>query len=1101
MANHWGWMYAVDFPRHYFPEKHWNSLVRRRKWIRCRCYSAVDRWAQISSIHGDPVEEPFIDVSVGGSEIPGGDPDILAVWAVTVLGRVMFRYGVRTVAPEGQGWIHITTPAGCEVNQISVGPTGLVWAVLWDGCTIVRTGVTRENIRGNNWVRVDSPSGNEKLLQVSVGTSTVWSVSRVGKVWFRKGVNGQKSGIDCISATGTGWVEMVGEMTIVSVGHYDQVWALGRDDRIPYFRMGVTCAELSGKIWKPINLSFFSQLSHGSSHSSLMSQQSLQLHYEIGRDHVPSDQEVKLSDKSQQNTINYTTKNSYQTRTEEDVSFTETYKGHSTTLSFVHPPSVSGKKNVDDSISQTDSGISVTTSGNPSAILLTPSEKTLEKPFKGRLSREHSSSSDVSDTVRDFVYDVSDDEEEGNKTELISVNNAQKNYEQKQVGLTNTEDGIVNMNKDDHELAGEFSELSVIVQDDTSSQLKHPDNLSGTIIENDDFSIPEHASDETVDDYSSNYLNMEIDISWVWLSASGCVVDPQVLPPWFDQASTFQDSNMNKQWRKDILSQFHDRFRKEVSEFMSYPQAVEKSAWVKTGSCKLWSNVCPSQWFNTHLELEQKGTDQKLDSAELTCYYITKKKKKLVINLEEVTAVVNVSNFKRRLLVIHTTQNMPVKFIFQSDQELEDWLATLNQACTDISSLLGRPSISAVWSTTFKGDIYVHNAEETGETGSCSQKLWRLLGGGHLNIVETCTAGVVWGLSYDNSVWIYTGGYGGGIFKGRSGCSLNVHQMTDTRCFYVYENQRWNPLTGFSARGLPTDRYMWSDRSGQFECTKENTKLPTSHWQWISDWVVDFRTPGGTDREGWQYAYDFPFSYHYYKSFTDYVRRRRWCRKCKLTTSGPWWELTTTPLIDVSIQVDHSNTVDKPIALWAVAQNGDVLCRIGVTAVVPEGISWLHVPADEPFQAISVGGYFRVWGITKKGSAMLRNDVSEHCPTGQVWFHVEPPQTSVPLKQISVGKTSVFAVDEEKTLWFRKDIIPVFPEGTCWKKVSSKIRMVSVGPQDQVWVVADEVQTPMGLMNGVVLQRDGISESNKMGTGWSIKIGGGWHYVSIRGCL
>jgi hypothetical protein len=46
--------------------------------------------------------------------------------------------------------------------------------------------------------------------------------------------------------------------------------------------------------------------------------------------------------------------------------------------------------------------------------------------------------------------------------------------------------------------------------------------------------------------------------------------------------------------------------------------------------------------------------------------------------------------------------------------------------------------------------------------------------------------------------------------------------------------------------------------------------------------MVDYHTPGGVDREGWQYATDFPATYHGKIGFTDYVRRRRWGRKCKL---------------------------------------------------------------------------------------------------------------------------------------------------------------------------------------------------------------------------
>jgi hypothetical protein len=58
--------------------------------------------------------------------------------------------------------------------------------------------------------------------------------------------------------------------------------------------------------------------------------------------------------------------------------------------------------------------------------------------------------------------------------------------------------------------------------------------------------------------------------------------------------------------------------------------------------------------------------------------------------------------------------------------------------------------------------------------------------------------------------------------------------MTDTQSYYVYENQRWNPLTGYSARGLPTDRPPWSDKSGKQKCSKEKIRLRSMHWQWVN---------------------------------------------------------------------------------------------------------------------------------------------------------------------------------------------------------------------------------------------------------------------------
>lgn len=58
--------------------------------------------------------------------------------------------------------------------------------------------------------------------------------------------------------------------------------------------------------------------------------------------------------------------------------------------------------------------------------------------------------------------------------------------------------------------------------------------------------------------------------------------------------------------------------------------------------------------------------------------------------------------------------------------------------------------------------------------------------------------------------------------------------MVDTHNYYVYENQRWNPVTGYTSHGLPTDRYMWSDATGRHKRTREHTKLLSMHWHWVS---------------------------------------------------------------------------------------------------------------------------------------------------------------------------------------------------------------------------------------------------------------------------
>lgn len=97
----------------------------------------------------------------------------------------MYRTGVCTSLPEGSRWTHIQTPNGCEVNQLSVGPTGLVWAALLDGRGLVRIGLSRENLQGDSWLEVASPGPDLRIIQVSVGTSAVWAITHDKQIWFR----------------------------------------------------------------------------------------------------------------------------------------------------------------------------------------------------------------------------------------------------------------------------------------------------------------------------------------------------------------------------------------------------------------------------------------------------------------------------------------------------------------------------------------------------------------------------------------------------------------------------------------------------------------------------------------------------------------------------------------------------------------------------------------------------------------------------------------------------------------------------------------------------------------------------------------------------
>lgn len=83
--------------------------------------------------------------------------------------------------------------------------------------------------------------------------------------------------------------------------------------------------------------------------------------------------------------------------------------------------------------------------------------------------------------------------------------------------------------------------------------------------------------------------------------------------------------------------------------------------------------------------------------------------------------------------------------------------------------------------------------------------------------------------------------------------------MMDTHNYYVYENQRWNPVTGYTAHGLPTDRYMWSDATGRHKCTREHTKLLSMHWHWVSGRKESIDNDIDLSWSSWLPTRDFPF--------------------------------------------------------------------------------------------------------------------------------------------------------------------------------------------------------------------------------------------------
>lgn len=291
------------------------------------------------------------------------------------------------------------------------------------------------------------------------------------------------------------------------------------------------------------------------------------------------------------------------------------------------------------------------------------------------------------------------------------------------------------------------------------------------------------------------------------------------------------------------------------------------------------------------------------------------------------------------------------------------------------------------------------------------------------------------------------------------------YTQTDELEIHTYENQRWNALSGvlglrngFTKLGFPTDRYPWSDETGKIRRRKEECHLPSSLFAWTSSWQIDFSLQPGVDKEGWQYAFDFPNAYHGVRNpIKDFVRRRRLVRKCRITTKGLWKEINQTHRF-TSISLDQESPSsqlieENKILIWATDTFGFMLTSL-VDETSPSTIKWRYISSQQSFDYVSIGVNLRIWAVDVNGNMFYRFGVdarTQYCGTSwtQVKFN-EEENNDLKFKLVCVGNDCVWAISKSEDLYFRENVSKVFPEGTSWLKVESKIKHATVNSDNEV---------------------------------------------------
>ena len=230
--------------------------------------------------------------------------------------------------------------------------------------------------------------------------------------------------------------------------------------------------------------------------------------------------------------------------------------------------------------------------------------------------------------------------------------------------------------------------------------------------------------------------------------------------------------------------------------------------------------------------------------------------------------------------------------------------------------------------------------------------------------------------------------------------------------------------------------------------------------------------------------------YHYRPASRDGVFQLTTWVKLALGSTGLWvvredGELYCLAPGDKLIRVECSDTVQllsaSPTAVW-VYSNSLIWSRQGMTAELPEGISWDYIELnqllhDRKLRYIACGKK-AVWVIDSTGIPHFRFGVHAREPgTGMspAWISIEDKPHNLAQISVSTNDWLVWACDTNCNVYARTGVTQDFPVGNAWMLVPDERVKEVCATEGKVYAL-----TPTGSL----LCRYGISETNVQGYYW-----------------
>ncbi len=208
-------------------------------------------------------------------------------------------------------------------------------------------------------------------------------------------------------------------------------------------------------------------------------------------------------------------------------------------------------------------------------------------------------------------------------------------------------------------------------------------------------------------------------------------------------------------------------------------------------------------WCDCHIKFQSAEEE---NEAVLLLYYTNREQyEEIRVPLHEITCVnivaipSNPNTFAVNTLE-RTFRRKALILSIDDEKEANEWVKLIAVETAKVRLPINRrkPDNNSIWATTTSGDIFFCNRSNN-EDIPLDKMFWFQIGG-HMKKVTAGVDGIVWGIGFDGKAYTYTGGEGGGIMEGHEFSTEDVYHQEDTQLFDIYENQRWNPIQGFSER-------------------------------------------------------------------------------------------------------------------------------------------------------------------------------------------------------------------------------------------------------------------------------------------------------------